>query len=140
MELSFLKQETTLEPGKDYIAIAPGSKHFTKRWPEYHFTKLCTQIVEGGAIPVLIGGTSDLKICSAIQEAEPRVINLCSENELFKIASILSECKTAVTCDSGLMHLACAVQTPVLVIFGSTVKEFGFTPYKNKSIVIENES
>lgn len=140
LDLHFSRVETTLPNGKDYVAIAPGSKHFTKRWPEYHFTKLCKMILDGGAIPVLIGGSDDLKICSAIKEAEPRVINLCSENELYKIASILSDCRAAVTCDSGLMHLACAVKTPVLVIFGSTVKDFGFTPYKNKSIVIENES
>ena len=140
LDLHFTRVETSLPKGRDYVAIAPGSKHFTKRWPEYHFTRLCKMIIDGGATPVLIGGTDDLKICSAIQEAEPGVINLCSENELYRIASILSECKAAVTCDSGLMHLACAVKTPVLVIFGSTVKEFGFTPYKNKSIVIENES
>ncbi|MBK6679655.1 MAG: hypothetical protein IPG53_06305 [Ignavibacteriales bacterium] len=34
------------------------------------------------------------------------VINLCSENELFRISSILAQCKAAVTCDSGLMHLS----------------------------------
>jgi heptosyltransferase-2 len=38
------------------------------------------------------------------------------------------------------MHLACATKTPVVAIFGSTVKEFGFSPYKNKNIIIENES
>ncbi len=140
LEMKFPVQEVPLDPRHDYIAIAPGSKHFTKRWPEYHFTVLCRMILDSGAIPVLIGGTSDIKICAAIQESEPGVINLCSENELFKISSILAQCKAAVTCDSGLMHLSCAVKTPVLVIFGSTVQEFGFTPYKNKSIVIENDS
>jgi heptosyltransferase-2 len=37
------------------------------------------------------------------------------------------------------MHAACAAGVPVLAFFGSTVKEFGFFPYKNKSKVLENE-
>lgn len=38
------------------------------------------------------------------------------------------------------MHLALAVNVPVIAIFGSTVKEFGFMPYKGKSLVLENNS
>jgi heptosyltransferase-2 len=38
------------------------------------------------------------------------------------------------------MHTACAAGTPVLAFFGSTVKEFGFTPYKNKNLILENNS
>lgn len=140
LDLFFSKHETGLDPRKDHIAIAPGSKHFSKRWPEYHFTKLCNMIIDSGFTPVLVGGKDDMKICSAIQEAEPRVINKCGGNDLYAAASVFADCKAAVTCDSGLMHVACAMKTPVLAIFGSTVQEFGFTPYKNKSIVIENDN
>ncbi|KAB2908851.1 MAG: glycosyltransferase family 9 protein [Ignavibacteriales bacterium] len=140
LDLFYPPVETGLDPMKDYIAIAPGAKHFTKRWPIYHFTRLCSMIIEGGYIPVLVGGNEDVKLCNEIQEAEPRVINKSGENDLFFTASVINECKAAVTCDSGLMHVACAVDTPVVTIFGSSVKEFGFTPYKNNSIVVENNS
>ena len=42
--------------------------------------------------------------------------------------------------DSGLMHTACALKIPVLTFFGSSVKEFGFTPYKNNNLILENNS
>ena len=38
------------------------------------------------------------------------------------------------------MHTACSVVVPVLTFFGSTVKEFGFAPYKNKNLILENNS
>ena len=49
-------------------------------------------------------------------------------------------CKAIICNDSGLMHVASAVNTNVVAIFGSTVKEFGFTPYKCKNLILENNS
>ena len=54
-------------------------------------------------------------------------------------AVILSRARAAVTNDSGLMHMATAVNIPVVAIFGSTVREFGFFPYRSKSTVMENK-
>jgi heptosyltransferase-2 len=48
-------------------------------------------------------------------------------------------CKVVYTNDSGLMHLAAALKVPVMAFFGSTVKEFGFSPYNAKSFVLEIE-
>jgi len=50
----------------------------------------------------------------------------------------MKKCKTIICNDTGLMHLALAADTPVIAIFGSTVKEFGFAPYKGKNLVLEN--
>ncbi len=49
-------------------------------------------------------------------------------------------CKAIYTNDSGAMHLAAAVKVPVIAFFGSTVSEFGFFPYKAKSIQLENKN
>ena len=54
------------------------------------------------------------------------------------MARDFKECAALVCNDSGLMHTAVAVDIPVIALFGSTVKEFGFYPYSNKSMVIEN--
>ncbi|MBI2419703.1 MAG: hypothetical protein HYV28_17710 [Ignavibacteriales bacterium] len=50
----------------------------------------------------------------------------------------MKKCIAIVANDSGLMHVACAAKIPVIALFGSTVKDFGFAPYQNKSDVIEN--
>ena len=53
-------------------------------------------------------------------------------------AIIISKCDAMISNDSGLMHMATAVKTPVLTIFGSSVKELGFFPYRSKHIMVEN--
>ncbi len=63
-----------------------------------------------------------------------------NENELFKIASGMKKCKLIITNDTGLMHVAAAMNVPVISIFGSSVKEFGFVPYNVKSKILENNS
>ena len=52
----------------------------------------------------------------------------------------MKNCKLIVCNDSGLMHTATSVGVPVVSIFGSTVKEFGFTPFGVKNLIIENNN
>lgn len=120
------------------IALCPGARHFTKRWQFDYFVTLGKMLISNKYNVALIGGRSDLEICNKLYEEIPGSINLCKEDGILQIASNLKNCIAAVCNDSGLMHTACAVKTPVLAIYGSTVKEFGFTPYKNKNIILEN--
>lgn len=122
--------------GKRLIAIAPGSQHFTKRWPAEYFGLLIEQLILNGDIPVLVGGAGDAEICGLLHR-EGKTLNFSGKNDLIRLAGIIKGCSAIICNDSGLMHLAGAVGTPVAAIFGSTVKEFGFFPYKCKSTVIE---
>src|SRR5207253_5692790 len=65
--------------------------------------------------------------------------SLAGDIDLTETAHSISKCSVAITNDSGLMHVAEAVGTPVVSIFGPTVKQFGFTPRSEKSIVLEVE-
>ncbi len=129
-------EEILTAPGKGFIAIAPGSQHFTKRWPAEYFIILIEQIALAGNVPVLVGGESDKEICGLLHN-EGVTLNFSGKNDLIRLAGIIRGCRAIVCNDSGLMHLAAAVGTPIAAIFGSTVKEFGFFPYRCKNVVIE---
>lgn len=122
------------------IGFCPGSKHFTKRWLPEYFVELGKKLSNDGFTILIFGGKDDESICSKISRQIPNSINLQNNNEILLTAAYMKKCKLIVTNDSGLMHTASAVKTPVLVIFGSSVKEFGFLPYKIKNIILENEN
>ncbi len=123
-----------------YIGLAPGSRHFTKMYPSNYFVDLGRMLTDAGFKVVIFGGQSDKTICKSIASQIYGCINLCNDNNLLQTAADMKKCSSIVCNDSGLMHVACALGVPVLPIFGSTVKEFGFTPYKNKNLILENNS
>jgi lipopolysaccharide heptosyltransferase II len=133
------KPSTALSPGEKFIGLAPGSRHFTKSWPKDYYASLGKRLNLEGYKVVLFGGEDDKDICNEIMEGIEACINLCSANDILQIAADMKMCKAVVCNDSGLMHTACAAGVPVLSIFGSTVKEFGFFPYNNRNLVLENK-
>lgn len=122
------------------IGIAPGSRHYTKMWPGEYFEQLGNLLANSGYDVVLLGGKDDLVICKELSEKIKGAVNKCNEDDILQTAADMKKCKAVVCNDSGMMHTACALQVPVLVIYGSTVKEFGFTPYKNRNLILENNS
>ncbi|MCL5030325.1 MAG: glycosyltransferase family 9 protein [Bacteroidetes bacterium] len=125
---------------KVLIGFAPGSKHYTKMWPKDFYIELGNKLTNDGFKIVLFGGENDLQTCYDISKKIPNSINQCSNGNILMTAVDLKKCSAIVCNDSGLMHVASALKIPTLAFFGSTVKEFGFTPYKSKSIIYENES
>jgi heptosyltransferase-2 len=131
---------TNLTEGKNYIGLAPGSRHFTKMWPGYYYIYLCKMLTVNDFNVVLFGGQKDKEVCSEISKLFPAAINLCNEDNILQTVTDMKKCRAIVCNDSGLMHAACAAGVPVVSFFGSTVKEFGFTPYNNKNLILENNS
>ncbi len=141
LEIFLPKEFSTSEKKEDrIIGFCPGSRHFTKMWPKEFYIELGRKLTEKGYAVHLIGGQSDIDICKEISFAIHGAVDLSNQNNLYLTAAEIKKCSAVVCNDSGLMHLACAVKTPVLVFFGSTVKEFGFAPYKNKNLILENNS
>ena len=138
----FLPEETkpTFVKSNDVIGLCPGSVHKTKMWPEEYFVELGNIFINKGFGVALFGGKSDRGICKKIANLIPTAIDLSNDNKLFETFANMKMCKAVICNDSGLMHTAVASNTPVVALFGSTVKEFGFAPYKSKSLIIENNS
>jgi len=126
--------------GQNVIGLCPGARHFTKRWQKENFIQLGKMLIEKGFSVALFGGESDRELCEEISKEIPGSVNLSTEDDILQLAKDMQQCKAVVCNDSGLMHAACAVKIPVVAIYGSTVREFGFTPYGCKNIILENNS
>ena len=123
---------------KKYIGFCPGSRHFTKMWPKENYINLGNLLIKENFDIVLLGGSEDKIVCEEISAQIPGSVNLSNNDDILQTAADMKKCDAIVCNDSGLMHTACAEKVPVLVFFGSTVKEFGFVPYKNKNVILEN--
>ena len=120
------------------FGLAPGAGFYTKRWPLKKFENLIDLVRQQYKMQVVVfGGEEDIAIGSELKKNK-NVINLCGELSLLETAYLISKGKVLVSNDTGLMHMATAVKTPVLAIFGSTVRELGFFPYRSVSNVVEN--
>ena len=123
-----------------YLCFAPGAAHKTKTWPMENVAELVYRVVrETPFKAVLLGSKAEHEKFKIIPENE-NVINLAGSLTLLKSAKVLKESAGIITNDSGLMHMASALQKPIIAIFGSTTRELGFFPYRSESTVIENEN
>lgn len=133
-------QSGLLSERTNIIGLCPGSRHFTKMWGKENFILLGSILTKNGFNVVLFGGKDDINICAEISTMIQGAINLCNGNDALQTAADMKSCRAIVCNDSGLMHLASANKIPIIAIFGSTVRGFGFVPYKTKYIILENNS
>ena len=109
------------------VALAPGAAYGTaKQWTLDHAATLATRLIhERDASCVLVGGRDDgaatAAIASAVTGVEPgRVIDLAGRTTLAELAGVFACARACVSNDSGAMHMAAAVGTPVVALFGPT--------------------
>lgn len=139
------KRLTGWNMNKKSLAIAPGSKWFTKRWPEINFIDLITNFME--KYPdwqvILLGGPDERKDSKNIYKAvakdkkkQGQIFNLVGDFSIRETAFFLKYSQIFLTNDSGLMHVASSFDVHIIALFLSTVPEFGFLPYtSNKTIL-----
>jgi heptosyltransferase-2 len=123
------------------IGVAPGSVWKTKRWMMESYVELVKKLVGTGYTVGLIGGEDDVHLCNMILKSVNmgRVFNTAGKLTLLQSAEMIKRCNVVVSNDSAPIHLAAAVNTPVVAIFGATVPAFGFAPYSDRSVVVETD-
>lgn len=138
--VNHLWEENNLEESGPVVALAPGSVWATKRWPDKYYARVARSLGQQGLVPILIGSAEDMQLCQSISDqAGVRLVNFAGHLTLTQTAALLSRCELLVSNDSAPMHLATAVKTPVMAIFGPTVKAFGFYPTGPRDQVVELE-
>jgi heptosyltransferase-2 len=118
--------------GRPWFGLSPGAEYGpAKRWPARRFAaaavllqKLtrCRWLIFGGAADLDLAEKVTTEIRYAGREADG-VINLAGKTSLRELAAALKLCRLLLTNDTGPMHLAAAVGTPLIVPFGSTCPE-----------------
>ncbi|HEX7977089.1 MAG TPA: lipopolysaccharide heptosyltransferase II [Gemmatimonadaceae bacterium] len=126
-----------VEPGERLIALAPGSVWATKRWPYY--AELARALAESGRI-VIVGGPGDRALAKEIVVGVPNAVDATDKLPLLASAELIGRCAVIVTNDSAPLHLASAMATPTVAIFGPTVPDFGFGPLAPVKAVLGHES
>ncbi|HXF95199.1 MAG TPA: lipopolysaccharide heptosyltransferase II [Gemmatimonadales bacterium] len=116
--------------GHGFVALAPGSIWGSKRWPYY--PDLGAALAERGSPVVVLGSRQDESlgdtVVGAVRRAGGQAVSTCGRLSLRESAALIGLAAVLVTNDSAPLHLAQAVETPVVAIFGPTVPAFGFGP------------
>ncbi len=120
---------------RPFVALAPGSVWATKRWP--HYPALARLLAPHVAL-VIVGGTEDRELADAIRAEVPAALDATGRLSLLASAALIARSAALVTNDSAPQHLASAVGTPTVAIFGPTVPAFGFGPLAPVSLLAEH--
>jgi lipopolysaccharide heptosyltransferase II len=122
-----------------FVALAPGSIWGSKRWPYYG--ELARQLADQVPV-VLVGGQDDVGLGEEILRAatggkgRQRVVNACGKLTLRQSAALIGRASALITNDSAPLHLATAMGTPIVALFGPTVTEFGFGPLRAGDVAL----
>ena len=105
------------------IALNVGASRAYKRWPAKHWTQLADELIAQGRGLVFVGDARDAETVSTVMGAmrqQHNIVNLAGKTTLRQLGAVLGLCDLVVSGDSGPMHLAVAVGTPTVAIFGAT--------------------
>jgi len=109
--------------GKHWIALQPGARWLNKRWPAKNFAELARLLAQ--RFPethfAILGGKDERDLGEIIFQATPEhCLNLCGQTTLPEMIEWVRLCDLMITNDTGPMHIAAALQKPVVALFGPT--------------------
>ena len=136
--VEIIVQKQRLEFDKPVLLCCPGAEYGpAKRWPVEHFGTLAKQAAKNGYTVWLIGSPKDVAIGDAIVAASGgSCINLCGRTSLEDAIDLIGIAALVVTNDSGLMHVAAALDRPTLALYGSSSPAFT-PPLSDKAKIIK---
>lgn len=130
-----LRGRLGLAEDRPAIAFMPGAEYGpAKQWPLPHYAALADELVERGYQVWILGAQKDHAAAADIAGKRPHVHNLAGRTQLGDAVDLLALADAAVTNDSGLMHVAAALDLPLVAIYGSSSPEH--TPPLSKRVAI----
>lgn len=130
-----------LTGSRPIVGFCPGAEFGpAKRWPHYHYAALAQWLIESGYQIALFGSAKDHEageqIRAALQEdARDFCLNLAGKTQLEQAVILIAACRAVVSNDSGLMHVAAALNKPLIALYGPSSPDFT-PPLSDKARVI----
>lgn len=114
-------RECGIDRAAQPIAVMPKHRHEIRQWPAYRFIELLRLVLAvPGRQAVLVGGPDEKGYLEGVAKEFPGKAWVLPPTSLHRAAAALARCRVAITNDSGLMHLAVAVGTPTVTVYGPT--------------------
>jgi len=120
-----------------YCVFAPGSIWATKIWPVESYVLTGIAFAKRGLRIILSGGVNDEVLCQSLAKRIPDAITTAGILTLRQSAELYRRAEFVLTGDTAPQHLAAAVNARVFSIFGPTTRDFGFWPYTDRGVIIE---
>lgn len=127
-----------LSLNRPVVGFMPGAEYGpAKCWPQENFAHLAQRLIEQGKQVWLFGSERDWPVCEDIAAVVDRaeLVNLAGKTRLEDAIDLIALVETAVTNDSGLMHIAAATGRKVIAIYGSSSPEYT-PPLTHKAEVV----
>ncbi len=131
-----------IDNSTEMICIPAVSKHFTKTYPAEYYAEVINNYPNNEAVFFITGEGKDSININIIKSLTKKIkiYDLCDKLEIQDLISLIKRCKLVICGDTGPMHIAEALNVPVIMLAGSSVKEFGFYPQSDNSTILENNN
>ena len=138
-------QKLKIDVSKPSLAICPGAEFGpAKKWPSNYYAEVCNEFLFKDWNVLVFGSINDVLTGSKIESSinhqySEGFFNLVGKTSLLDAIDLISYCKKAVTNDSGLMHIAAAVGTPLVALYGPSSPAYTPPLTDNKKILRKME-
>ncbi len=126
---------------KPFVCIGASASFPLKCWPLQNFKKLIENIIQSGISVVLVGTNGEIETEELAEYFRGSQNVFCAAGmfTILQSAALLEMANAVVANDTSIIHLAEAMRTPSIALFGPTVKEFGYAPMLAQSRLIETD-
>ncbi len=119
-----LRAELGLDARRPAVALLPGAEFGpSKQWPLAHYAAAARSLLAQGLAVWVLGSPKDAEAGRLVAEQAPGAIDLCGRTRLEDAVDLLAAASGCISNDSGLMHVAAALDVPLVALFGSTSPE-----------------
>ncbi len=137
-EVSSWMSQNGDEVQEQLVLMAPGSVWETKKWSKESFIKLGKLLSQSGFKVGVMGAPNEAELCAEVSNQILGSVDVSGQNLLPTLA-MMSKAKLVIGNDSGSIHMAASVNTPVVSVFGPTAPELGYRPWVQPMTIVQKD-